>query len=106
MAESKKVWVEPELIVLVRGKPEEAVLVTCKTSGGGGPVPANNQCQTTDGLSCPTSCNEEASSYPLSLGNREGGRGLRTMQRHARGMNSLWQAQDKLPANERDGWLP
>jgi hypothetical protein len=31
MTESKKAWVTPELIVLVRSKPEEAVLVACKT---------------------------------------------------------------------------
>ena len=30
MTESKKAWVEPELIVLVRSKPEEAVLAGCK----------------------------------------------------------------------------
>ena len=30
MTESKKAWVEPELIVLVRSKPEEAVLTGCK----------------------------------------------------------------------------
>jgi len=30
MKENKKEWVTPELIVLVRGKPEEAVLVSCK----------------------------------------------------------------------------
>jgi len=35
MAESKKAWVEPELIVLVRSKPEEAVLGNCKTYSGG-----------------------------------------------------------------------
>ncbi len=35
----KKAWVTPELTVLVRSKPEEAVLVTCKTGGvAGGPV--------------------------------------------------------------------
>ncbi|MBU0493047.1 MAG: hypothetical protein KKB13_14470 [Chloroflexi bacterium] len=27
---NKKQWQKPELIVLVRGKPEEAVLATCK----------------------------------------------------------------------------
>jgi len=32
MTESKKAWVTPELIVLVRSKPEEAVLVACKGS--------------------------------------------------------------------------
>jgi len=30
MTESKKAWVTPELIVLVRSKPEEAVLEACK----------------------------------------------------------------------------
>ena len=30
MTESKKEWSEPELIVLVRSKPEEAVLGVCK----------------------------------------------------------------------------
>lgn len=29
--ESKKPWLTPELIVLVRSKPEEAVLQACKT---------------------------------------------------------------------------
>ncbi len=28
----KKTWVTPELIVLVRSKPEEAVLTACKSS--------------------------------------------------------------------------
>jgi len=32
MTESKKAWLEPELIVLVRSKPEEAVLTVCKNS--------------------------------------------------------------------------
>jgi len=35
MTESKKAWVEPELIVLVRSKPEEAVLSGCKYDGMG-----------------------------------------------------------------------
>ena len=30
MSEGKKKWVEPELIGLVRSRPEEAVLETCK----------------------------------------------------------------------------
>ncbi len=30
MTENKKTWVVPELIVLVRSKPEEAVLDVCK----------------------------------------------------------------------------
>jgi hypothetical protein len=28
--QTKKAWITPELIVLVRSKPEEAVLLTCK----------------------------------------------------------------------------
>ena len=30
MTENKKEWSEPELVVLVRSKPEEAVLTGCK----------------------------------------------------------------------------
>lgn len=37
MTKSKKEWVTPELIVLVRSKPEEAVLAGCKRSGAVGP---------------------------------------------------------------------
>jgi len=33
MAENKKEWITPELIVLVRSKPEEAVLAVCKLEG-------------------------------------------------------------------------
>jgi hypothetical protein len=28
----KKVWEKPQLVILVRGQPEEAVLACCKTS--------------------------------------------------------------------------
>ena len=42
----KKPWTKPELIVLLRGKPEEAVLLACKTAtypiGGG-----NQACRAT-----------------------------------------------------------
>ncbi len=31
----KRAWTKPELIVLVRNKPEERVLGTCKGVGGG-----------------------------------------------------------------------
>ncbi len=34
----KKPWQKPELIVLVRSKPEEAVLTVCKNSGAEGPL--------------------------------------------------------------------
>ena len=47
---SKKAWVEPELIVLVRNNPEEAVLETCKGSGGAvGPYSANSGCDNGSG---------------------------------------------------------
>jgi hypothetical protein len=32
---NKKTWSKPELIALVRGKPEEAVLLVCKGAGTG-----------------------------------------------------------------------
>ena len=35
MTERKKPWIEPELIVLVRNRPEEAVLGGCKRLEGG-----------------------------------------------------------------------
>jgi len=31
----KKTWIEPELTVLMRSKPEEAVLINCKGPGHG-----------------------------------------------------------------------
>ncbi len=34
MEKTKKVWHKPELIVLVRSKPEESVLTVCKVSIG------------------------------------------------------------------------
>lgn len=37
---TKKAWAKPELIVLVRGKPEEAVLNACK---GDGPPTSSGQ---------------------------------------------------------------
>jgi hypothetical protein len=33
--QSKKEWEKPQLIVLARGEPEEAVLGLCKASGSG-----------------------------------------------------------------------
>ena len=39
-----KKWVAPELLVMVRNKPEEDVLTSCKTSSGGGPQSGQKQC--------------------------------------------------------------
>lgn len=51
----KKAWVSPELIVLVRSKPEEAVLGSCKMlAGGSGPDNANSACMTTCGIAACT----------------------------------------------------
>jgi len=52
----KKIWKRPQLQVLTRTKPEEAVLAACKTvsSGGGGVKAANDGCwQSGCGASCP-----------------------------------------------------
>ena len=38
MTARKRAWRRPELIVLVRGRPEEAVLVVCKRGGAVGPA--------------------------------------------------------------------
>ncbi len=56
MRESKKQWFEPELIVLVRSKPGEAVLSACKDSGGGGNPNDDN-------TGCLKSCNPCGSSF-------------------------------------------
>ena len=32
---AKRAWSQPELIVIVRGRPEEAVLASCKGNGTG-----------------------------------------------------------------------
>jgi len=55
MTENKRDWLEPELIVLVRNKPEEAVLTSCKgATSSADPYNSQTLCQ---GLSnCPTDC--------------------------------------------------
>jgi hypothetical protein len=39
----QKIWKRPELVVLVRGKPEEAVLAACKLGPGQGILGPGNQ---------------------------------------------------------------
>ena len=42
MKRKRRAWSRPELIVLVRSRPEEAVLAVCKISGGyTGPAAGN-----------------------------------------------------------------
>ena len=51
----KKRWQKPKLIVLVRGKPEEAVLQICKASPGPGSVGPDIAWSNCDRL--PPTCN-------------------------------------------------
>ena len=63
---SKKIWDKPELTVLARGRPEEAVLEVCKIWewGGGitGPNELHNQCvsKAPDGTCIDEFCNATA----------------------------------------------
>jgi len=60
----KKVWQKPELVVIVRNKPEEAVLQTCKTSGtNSGSRGRQNNCLYSSYSSwCWTNCNSTVGS--------------------------------------------
>ena len=57
----KKEWTKPELIVLVRSMPEEAVLATCKTGlhGGADNAAQNSGCSFND-------CHLPCDSYSIS----------------------------------------
>ena len=50
----KKQWQKPGLIVLVRNKPEEVVLLTCKTATGGGAFGHDLRCG--DEFTVPGTC--------------------------------------------------
>ena len=55
--EVKKVWNKPKLVVLFRGKPEEAVLQVCKMAEDG--IGADNNfsmCYSTRMIACTASC--------------------------------------------------
>jgi hypothetical protein len=47
--ETKKEWTTPELIVLVRSNPEEAVLTACKGTSSGMSNNADSYCMWQDG---------------------------------------------------------
>jgi hypothetical protein len=55
MDKEKKVWVKPQLIILERGKPEEAILANCKT--GGAPIGPNSEQCTKSDRKCNTPAN-------------------------------------------------
>lgn len=54
----KKLWAEPELIVLVRNKPEEAVLTACKANLSGSGADANAGACGSAGQFCVAGCND------------------------------------------------
>lgn len=58
----KKLWQTPELIVLVRSKPEEAVLTVCKGPAFTGPDSDYIECI----RSAATTCDSECTSTVLS----------------------------------------
>jgi len=41
---NSKKWRKPKLVILARGKPEEAVLETCKTTAGEGQEKLGSEC--------------------------------------------------------------
>jgi hypothetical protein len=61
IVESKKKWRRPELIVLVRGRPEEMVLLACKTVSGPGESYRDGTgyyCTRDDDNNCGTYCSD------------------------------------------------
>ena len=53
MVYMKKIWEKPKLIILLRGRPEEMVLASCKyTKLKNGPANKNTQCITKSGKNC------------------------------------------------------
>ena len=58
--QEKKAWQKPELIVLVRSRPEEMVLEVCKvqSGGGGGPTDTNSLCD----INCAAWCSGDSAS--------------------------------------------
>jgi len=61
---NKKIWTKPSLVVLYRGKPEEAVLAGCKTVSDptGGNTATYGACLKTTGSKCGGDCRAPVSS--------------------------------------------
>ena len=57
----KDKWTKPELTVLTRNKPEEAVLTVCKNGVGGGPDDLDNVCSSA-AYACEDWCYSDSSS--------------------------------------------
>ncbi len=57
MCADKKLWTDPALVVLVRNRPEEAVLSGCKTETSRGGVDSiDNACTTYEYFACYELC--------------------------------------------------
>lgn len=52
VGEGKAPWETPELVVLVRSRPEEAVLSFCKNPGYAGGGPTKSNCKLTANEGC------------------------------------------------------
>jgi hypothetical protein len=53
-----KTWEKPRLIVLVRGKPEEALITCCKGTGTGEPATTESSCDLFTSATQPVECME------------------------------------------------
>jgi hypothetical protein len=56
----KEPWERPELVVLVRGRPEESVLIACKTANRAGPEDGQAQCNLPQALGDCRTCSQDA----------------------------------------------
>ena len=56
MEKKKSKWSKPKLIILTRGKPEESVLVACKSEGGGNNAPLINATMCQASFVCQIDC--------------------------------------------------
>jgi hypothetical protein len=59
---TKKAWFRPELIVLVRGRPEEAILNACKGNGLSDLSPDDDRTGCSISPGCTSGCNALGSS--------------------------------------------
>jgi hypothetical protein len=57
----KRMWEAPKLIVLVRSKPEESLILACKGGEFGGPNELFYYCKTEGAQGCPY-CSEDSTS--------------------------------------------
>jgi hypothetical protein len=58
----KKKWKKPELQVIIRNRPEEAVLTGCKELNFAGASNSNNSCMTQLSVPCDSPCSTQLKS--------------------------------------------